>query len=149
MLTTQGPKVNEFNVRFGDPEAPVVLLSIAEPIVPLLWAAASGTLRSGTVRLSAHAHVGVVLAARGYPGEVETGQVIHGLDRVAAECPDALVFHAGVKERDGALVTSGGRVLTIVGRGATFETAIERAYDAASRVHFGGMQYRRDIGRRR
>jgi phosphoribosylamine---glycine ligase len=148
MLTAEGPNVIEFNVRFGDPEAQVVLPMIAEPLVPLLWAAASGTLRSGAVRISDQPHVGIVLAAKGYPGTVEAGQRIDGLDRVAAECPDVLVFHAGVDEKEGALLTSGGRVMTIVGRGDTFAAAISRAYDAVARVHFDGMQYRRDIGRR-
>ncbi len=148
ILTPDGPKVIEFNVRFGDPEAQVVLPAIAEPLTPLLWAAATGVMRSGAVRVSDHAYVGVVLAAKGYPGDVETGQRIDGLDRVATECPDVLVFYAGVKEQDDALITSGGRVMTIVGQGPTFETAIARAYDAVSRVHFDGMQYRRDIGRK-
>jgi phosphoribosylamine--glycine ligase len=148
MLTAEGPNVIEFNVRFGDPEAQVVLPMIAEPLVPLLWAAASGTLRPGAVRISDQPHVGIVLAAKGYPGTVEAGQRIDGLDRVAAECPDVLVFHAGVDEKEGALLTSGGRVMTIVGRGDTFAAAISRAYDAVARVHFDGMQYRRDIGRR-
>jgi phosphoribosylamine--glycine ligase len=148
MLTREGPKVIEFNVRFGDPEAQVVLPCVAQPIVPLLWAAATGTLRSGGVAMSPHAHVGVVIAAKGYPATVETGQEIRGLERVAEECPDVLVFHAGVAERDGTLVTSGGRVLTLVGRAATFDAAIARAYEAVSHIQFEGMQYRRDIGRR-
>jgi phosphoribosylamine--glycine ligase len=148
MLTSEGPKVIEFNVRFGDPEAQVVLPMIAQPLTPILWAAASGTMRSGAVRVAEEPRVGVVLAARGYPGEVETGQRIDGLDRVAAECPDVLVFHAGVKEQAGELLTAGGRVMTIVGKGPTFEGAISRAYDAISRIHFEGMQYRRDIGRK-
>ena len=148
MLTAAGPKVIEFNVRFGDPEAQVVLPAIDQPFTPILWAVATGSLRSGTVRLTDQAHVGVVLAAKGYPGAVEAGQRIEGLDRVAAECPDVLVFHAGVKEANGELVTAGGRVMTIVGRGATFAEAIGRAYDAVSRIHFDGMQYRRDIGRK-
>jgi phosphoribosylamine--glycine ligase len=146
MLTADGPKVIEFNVRFGDPEAQVVLPMIAQPLTPILWAAASGTMRSGSVRVSDEPHVGVVLAAKGYPGEVETGQTIEGLDRVRQECPDVLVFHAGVKEKDGALVTGGGRVMTLVGKGSTFEAAITRAYEAMSWVRFEGMQYRRDIG---
>jgi phosphoribosylamine---glycine ligase len=148
MLTADGPKVIEFNVRFGDPEAQVLLPMIEEPLTPLLWATANGTLRSGRVRMLDLAHVGVVLAAKGYPGKLETGQRIEGLDRVASECSEALVFYAGVKEHDGALVTAGGRVMTIVGRGSSFETAIGRAYGAVSRVHFEGMHYRRDIGRR-
>lgn len=148
MLTGSGPKVIEFNVRFGDPEAQVVLPMIAQPLTPILWAAASGTMRSGAVRVSEEPHVGVVLAARGYPGEVETGQVIHGLDDVARQDPDVLVFHAGVKEKDAALVTSGGRVVTVVGKGPTFDAAISRAYAAASRIRFDGMQYRQDIGKK-
>jgi phosphoribosylamine---glycine ligase len=148
MLTNDGPKVIEFNARFGDPEAQVVLPMIEEPMTPILWAAATGTLRSGSVRLSDAPHVGVVLAAKGYPGDVETGQAIEGLDVVAKECPDVLVFHAGVKEKAGALVTSGGRVMTLVGSGPTFEAAIRRAYEAVSQVRFDGMQFRRDIGKK-
>ena len=148
MLTADGPKVIEFNVRFGDPEAQVVLPMIAEPLSALLWAAATGELRSRTVRVRPEAHVGIVLAAHGYPGEVRVGDRIEGLDRLSAECPDALVFFAGVREKDDVLVTSGGRVMTVVGKGPTFDAAIAKAYDAASRVSFEGMQYRRDIGRK-
>jgi phosphoribosylamine--glycine ligase len=148
MLTADGPKVIEFNVRFGDPEAQVVLPMIDEPLAPLLLAAASGRLRQESVRVSGEPHVGVVLAAEGYPGDVRTGQRIEGLERLAAECPDVMVFFAGVGSENGALVTSGGRVMTVVGRGATFEAAIARAYDGVSRLSFDGMQYRRDIGRK-
>jgi phosphoribosylamine---glycine ligase len=148
MLTAEGPKVIEFNVRFGDPEAQVLLSMIDEPLTPLLWATANGTLHSGRVRMVDLAHVGVVLAAKGYPGELEAGQPIEGLERVATECPEALVFYAGVRDQEGALVTAGGRVLTIVGRGSSFEAAITRAYEAVARVQFEGMQYRRDIGRK-
>ena len=148
MLTAAGPRVIEFNVRLGDPEAQVILPLIAEPLAPLLQDAAAGTLRSRDIDVSGDPHVGIVLAAEGYPGDVRAGQHIEGLDRVAAECPDVQVFHAGVKQRDGRLVTGGGRVLTVVGRGSTFPQAIDRAYDAVSRVTFDGMQYRRDIGRK-
>ncbi|MEW6321592.1 MAG: phosphoribosylamine--glycine ligase [Acidobacteriota bacterium] len=148
MLTAEGPKVIEFNARFGDPEAQVVLPLIDEPLAPLLWAAAAGELTSGACRVSPDRQVGVVLASRGYPGHVETGHPIGGLDRVAQECPDVQVFHAGVADRGGRLVTAGGRVLTVVGRGADFQTAIARAYDAVSRISFEGMQFRRDIGRK-
>jgi phosphoribosylamine--glycine ligase len=142
MLTNEGPKVIEFNVRFGDPEAQVILPMIAEPLTPILWAAATGVLRSSHVAIGAQPHVGVVLAAEGYPGEVRTGQRIDGLDDV----DDALVFCAGVKDKDGVLVTSGGRVLTVVGKGPSFESAIDRAYAGVSHIRFDGMQYRRDIG---
>jgi phosphoribosylamine--glycine ligase len=144
MLTAEGPKVIEFNVRFGDPETQVVLPMIAEPLAPLLWAAATGVLRSVNVAISSEPHVGVVVAATGYPGDVRTGQLIGGLDEVT----DALVFFAGVKSQGDGLATSGGRVLTVVGNGATFQDAIDRAYAGVSRIHFDGMQYRRDIGRR-
>jgi phosphoribosylamine--glycine ligase len=144
MLTAVGPSVIEFNVRFGDPEAQVVLPMIAQPLAPILWAAATGVLRSSQVSISPEPHVGVVLAAEGYPGEARTGQRIDGVDDI----DDALVFCAGVKARDGTLVTSGGRVLTVVGRGPTYVDAIERAYSAVSRLQFEGMQYRRDIGKK-
>jgi phosphoribosylamine--glycine ligase len=144
MLTRDGPKVIEFNVRFGDPEAQVVLPMIAQPLTPLLWAAATGVLRSSAIAVSNEPHVGVVIAAEGYPGDVRTGRRIEGL----GEASDALVFFAGVKEQDGNLVTSGGRVMTVVGRGPTFDEAIERAYAAVSRIRFEGMQFRRDIGRK-
>lgn len=148
MLTAEGPKVIEFNVRFGDPEAQVVLPMIDEPLAPLLWAASNGELTAAECQMSGDAHVGVVLASKGYPSNVDTGQLIHGLENVAHECPDVLVFHAGTRATNDGLVTSGGRVLTIVGRGATFEAAIARAYDAVARVRFDGMHFRRDIGRR-
>jgi phosphoribosylamine---glycine ligase len=148
MLTDDGPKVIEFNVRFGDPEAQVVLPMIREPLTPILWAAATGALRSTTVQLSSERHIGVVLAAEGYPGDVRTDARIDGLEDVAASCPDALVFYAAVKAAGDALVTSGGRVLTVVGKGGTFATAIARAYDAVKRISFDGMQYRADIGKK-
>jgi len=145
MLTAEGPKVIEFNVRFGDPEAQVVLPMLDEDLSSLLMSAADGDLPSRPARFSTHAHVGVVLAAAGYPDSVETGNTITGLDE-AAEVRDALVFHAGTAHRNGRLVTSGGRVLTVVGRGETYRNAIDTAYAAASRIDFDGMQYRRDIG---
>jgi phosphoribosylamine--glycine ligase len=144
MLTADGPKVIEFNVRFGDPEAQVVLPMIAQPLTPILWAAATGVLRSSHVATSHEPHVGVVLAAPGYPGDVTTGQRIDGLDNL----DDAVVFFAGVNSRNGELVTSGGRVLTVVGKGASFADAIARAYRGVSHIRFEGMQYRRDIGQK-
>lgn len=149
MLTDDGPKVIEFNVRFGDPEAQVVLPMIDEPLAPLLWAAATSSLRSRACQTGRAPYVGVVMAAGGYPGDPRLGAPIAGLDRVASECPDVLVFCAGV--RAGAnedLIVAGGRVLTIVGTGATFDAAIARAYAAVGLVQFDGLQYRRDIGRK-
>ena len=144
MITKEGPKVIEFNVRLGDPEAQVVLPMIAQPLTPILWAAATGVLRSSHIDLSNEPHVGIVLAAAGYPGDVQSGQRIDGLDDVR----NALVFCAGVKEQNGGLVTGGGRVATVVGKGATFQDAIERAYSGVAQIRFDGMQYRRDIGRK-
>jgi phosphoribosylamine--glycine ligase len=156
MLTTDGPKVIEFNVRFGDPEAQVVMPLVDGPLAPILVAAASGSLRSesdGFSRRSAEApalrrSVGVVLAAHGYPGDVRSGDVITGLDDVKRDCPGVTVFHAGVKQRGADLVTAGGRVLTVVATAASYEIAIARAYEAASKIHFDGVQFRRDIGQK-
>jgi phosphoribosylamine--glycine ligase len=157
MLTPGGPKVIEFNVRFGDPEAQVVLPLIA-PIAPLLVAASgTGNREPGTGFSSSQARkpagppevaVGVVLAASGYPGEVRTGDVINGLEDVARDCPDVQLFFAGVKQKGNDLVTSGGRVLTVMATAPKYDLAIARAYEAASKIRFEGMQYRRDIGRK-
>lgn len=147
MLTAEGPKVVEFNVRFGDPEAQVILPMLDEDLSWLLGAAATGVLPSRPARLRREPHVCVVLAAGGYPDLPEMGKVITGVEG-AARVEDALVFHAGTARRDGQLVTAGGRVLSVVGRGKTYAEAIEVAYRAVSSIHFEGMQYRRDIGRK-
>ena len=147
MLTADGPKVIEFNVRFGDPEAQVVLPMLDEDLAWLLGEAATGALPSRPARFRREPHVGVVLAAGGYPDTPDTGKAIDGL-AAASDVPGAIVFHAGTAKREGRLVTAGGRVLTVVGRSTTFKNAIDTAYAAASRIHFDGMQYRRDIGRK-
>jgi phosphoribosylamine--glycine ligase len=147
MLTGDGPKVIEFNVRFGDPEAQVVFPMLDEDLSWLLGAAATGVLPSRPVRFRREPHVGVVLAAGGYPGAIETGKVVTGLD-AAERVAGALVFHAGTARRDQRIVTSGGRVVTVVGRGATYRDAIDVAYSAASHIRFDGMQLRTDIGRK-
>ena len=147
MLTADGPKVVEFNVRFGDPEAQVVLPMLDEDLSWLLAAAATGALPSRPARFRDEPHVGIVLASGGYPGASESGKVITGVAS-ASKVPGALVFHAGTSRRDGQLVTSGGRVLTVVGRGATYRAAIDVAYQAAAHISFDGMQCRRDIGQK-
>ena len=147
MLTSLGPKVVEFNVRFGDPEAQVILPMLGEPLSALLRDAAAGTLTSRSARFSAEKYVGVVLASGGYPDATENGRVITGLDAASA-VPGAMVFHAGTTERNGQIVTNGGRVLTVVGRGQSYQHAIDVAYRAAGLVKFEGMQLRRDIGRK-
>jgi phosphoribosylamine--glycine ligase len=147
MLTSAGPKVIEFNVRFGDPEAQVVLPMLDEDLSWLLAAAATGALPDRAAKFRSEPHVGVVLAAGGYPDTPESGKKITGLDAAAA-VRGALVFHAGTVRRDGQVFTAGGRVLTVVGRGATYRDAIDIAYRSASHIQFDGMQYRRDIGRK-
>jgi phosphoribosylamine---glycine ligase len=147
MLTCDGPKVIEFNVRFGDPEAQVVIPMIEGELAPRLAAAADGALDPAPLAFRAEPHVGVVLAARGYPGPVHGGVPIQGLED-ASRLEDVLVFHAGTTVTEGVLVTAGGRVLTVVGRGPTYEAAIARAYAGVSMIAFDGMQYRHDIGRK-
>jgi phosphoribosylamine---glycine ligase len=147
MLTADGPKVIEFNVRLGDPEAQVVLPLIDEPVLPLLAAAARGDLRARSVRIAADRLAGVVVASRGYPESSESGQVITGIAGAEA-IPGVSVYHAGTTMREGQIVTAGGRVLTVVGRGRDFAEAIARAYAAVMQISFDGMQYRRDIGRK-
>jgi phosphoribosylamine--glycine ligase len=154
MITCDGPKVVEFNVRFGDPEAQVVLPAIQEDLAPRLAAAAAGQLISTPLKVSDEKYVGVVMASRGYPGSVTAGAPIDGLND-AASLRGVLVFHSGTSAPQSAVgtgssrpVTAGGRVLTVVGKGPTFEAAIARAYDGVSRISFDGMQYRRDIGRK-
>src|SRR5215510_3306767 len=123
MLTPDGPKVIEFNVRLGDPEAQVILPLIDEPLLPLLVAGAAGAIRQPSVRIATDRLVGVVLASRGYPDSSESGKTIAGIDR--AEAIDGVsVYHAGTERRNRALVTAGGRVLTVVGRGDDFAEAI-------------------------
>jgi len=139
--------VIEFNVRFGDPEAQVVLPMLESRLSDLLMAAASGTLGGHAVRFRQEPHVCVVVASPGYPDAPLTGQPIDGLEAAAAE-PGAMVFHAGTAERDGRIVTAGGRVLTVVGRGSTYRDAVGAAYHAVAHVRFEGMQYRTDIGQK-
>jgi phosphoribosylamine--glycine ligase len=145
MVTPEGPKVLEFNARLGDPEAQVVLPLLDEDLLPLLVQVARGHLERETCAFRRGAAVGVVLASRGYPDSPQTGQPITGLDALDGQ-DDVVVFHAGTKERDGRLVTCGGRVLTVVGRGAGHEAAMSRAYAAAAHIDFDGLQKRSDIG---
>jgi phosphoribosylamine--glycine ligase len=146
MLTGAGPKVIEFNVRLGDPETQVVLPLVDEPLLPVLLAAARGQLTQASLRHSAEKFVGVVIASRGYPESSSSGQAITGIAD-AERLPGVSVCHAGTAMKDGHLVTAGGRVLTVVGRGADFHEAMTRAYAGVLQVHFDGMQHRRDIGR--
>lgn len=147
MLTADGPMVIEFNARLGDPEAQVILPLVDEPLLPLLDAAAAGALPDRAVRLSGQPRVGVVVASGGYPDHFETGKPISGLADAAA-LDGVEVFHAGTTLREGAVVTSGGRVLTVVGTGTDYRSAIARAYAGVERIRFDGAFYRKDIGRK-
>lgn len=148
MLTPTGPQVIEFNVRFGDPEAQVLLPAIEGPFARVLMACATGTLdQAPPLTLSADKFVGVVMASGGYPGAMQMGKPISGLAD-AASLEGVVVFHAGTKADGNRLVTSGGRVLTIVGRGASYQAAMARAYAGVARVSYDGMEFRKDIGRK-
>jgi phosphoribosylamine--glycine ligase len=147
MLTPNGPRVIEFNVRFGDPEAQVVLPLAEGNLAAALAAAAAGDLRGHEVTASSGRAVGVVLASGGYPDAFETGKPIAGTADAEA-LPGVTVFHAGTATKDGVLVTAGGRVMTVVGRAGSFESAMSRAYEAAGRIVFEGRHMRSDIGRK-
>jgi phosphoribosylamine--glycine ligase len=118
---------------------------VDEDLLPLLLASAEGKLPDTAVSLSGHVSVGIVLASAGYPGPIRSGAAIGGLDEADA-VEDVTVFHSGTALVDGRVVTAGGRVLTVVAAASDFGTAIARAYAAAGRITFDGMQYRRDIG---
>ena len=141
-----GPKVLEFNCRFGDPETQPVLARMRSDLTDLCLAAFDGSLDSIDVDWDPRAALGVVLASGGYPGAYDTGAPIAGLHTDFGE--DTLVFHAGTREDNGTVVTSGGRVLCVVGLGNTVASAAELAYASAARIHWKDIYYRRDIGYR-
>ena len=144
MMTADGPKVLEFNARFGDPETQVVLPRVEDDLLELLFAAAVGDLSGAAATLSGDAAVTVVLAGPEYPARSDhAGARISGLEEAAAA--GALVFHAGTAVRDGAVVTNGGRILSVTGTGTTVADARARAYAAVDLISFEGVQFRRDI----
>ena len=146
MLTADGPKVLEYNLRFGDPETQSILARLDSDILDLFEGIADGSLEGREARWSADAALCLVLASRGYPGPIEKGQAIEGLEE--AEAIDGVtVFHAGTaRGPEGSVVTSGGRVLGVTARAATLGEARARAYEAASRIQFDGKAFRNDIG---
>jgi phosphoribosylamine--glycine ligase len=147
MITETGPKVVEFNVRFGDPETQAVLSIIDGNFAALLHSAATGKLDKSLVKYSDNKFATcVVLASGGYPGKYEKGRKIIGLEKINPE--KAGVYHAGTKTENGKLLTSGGRVLGITGIGKSLEESIKNAYEASENVSFEGMYLRRDIGRK-
>ena len=145
MLTKRGPVVLEFNARFGDPETQALLPRLSSDLVELLEATMSGRLREVTPHWSSGASVCVVLASRGYPDRAEIGKPIVGLPEVSA-LKDVLVFHAGTREQEGRIVTSGGRVLGITAVGDSVLSARRKVYDAVGMIEFDGCYFRRDIG---
>jgi phosphoribosylamine--glycine ligase len=148
MLTATGPKVLEFNCRFGDPETQALLPLLNSDLADIMLACTAGRLDeiAPHVRWHTGACATVVLAAPGYPGRYPTGTAISGLEQ-AQQRPQVTVFHAGTAERDGQAVTAGGRVLAVSARDVNLPAALARAYGAISDIHFDGMHYRRDIGR--
>lgn len=147
MLTDGGPRVIEFNARFGDPETQVVLPTLDGDLGQLLHAVATGTLSEVPEPAHSGAAVGIVLASGGYPASYPVGLPIHGLED-AGRLDDVLIFHAGTRREGDAIVTAGGRVLTVVGLGKDVRAARDRAYDAAERITFEGRHLRTDIAAR-
>ena len=144
MITGEGPRVLEFNCRFGDPETQALLPRMKSDLLPLLEATIDGKIDQHKIDWDKRASVTVVLASAGYPGKYETGKAISGLDE-AAKLEGVQVFHAGTKIAGNEVVTSGGRVLAVTALGSTIAAARERAYQAAERIKFEGCHYRRDI----
>lgn len=146
MMTADGPKTLEFNCRFGDPETQPILYGMNGDLGEVLLALAQKRLSEVKVDWKPEPSICLVLAAAGYPGKVRTGDVITGL--AEAEAEGAKVFHAGTKRMGSGVVTAGGRVLGVTASGVTLQSAIDRAYAAASHLRFDGMQMRRDIGQK-
>jgi len=146
MITADGPKVVEFNARFGDPETQVVLPLLDGDLVQIMHACADGTLADVPIRWKDGAAVCVVLAAGGYPASYEKGNEIYGIGN--AEKLGALVFHAGTAKKNGKIVTNGGRVLGVVGMGKDIASAVQSAYDAVDQISFKGEYHRKDIAHR-
>jgi phosphoribosylamine--glycine ligase len=147
MVTPDGPRVLEFNCRFGDPETQTILPRLRSDLLALLEATIDGTLEKVTLEWDPRPAVTVVMASGGYPEKYETGKPIRGLDSCAV-LKDVHVFHAGTRKENGVVVTAGGRVLAVTALGETVETARARAYEAVSRIQFEGAHYRRDIALR-
>jgi len=151
MLTDEGPKVLEFNVRFGDPETQAILPRLKSDLLEAMLAASNEKLgkviKTGGMNWDNRACVSVVCASGGYPGNYEKGKLISGLEE-AEKLLDVVVFHAGTKKENGKYFTNGGRVLGVTGLGNTIKEAIEHTYQAVERIHFEGMHYRRDIGQK-
>jgi phosphoribosylamine---glycine ligase len=143
MMTADGPKVLEFNVRLGDPETQPLMHRLDSPLGEILMAAATGDLAGATLRWKPGPSVCVVLAAAGYPGPIRTGDLITGIDKCGTQ-----VFQAGTKQGPNGLETAGGRVLGVTASGDDLAAAAANAYAAVAKIHFDGMHYRHDIARK-
>ncbi len=144
MMTADGPKVLEYNVRLGDPETQALLYRITGGFADTIFAATDGTLPSARLTIPDGATACVVMAAHGYPGTPRSGDTIHGL----GEAMEATVFHAGTRASGAEIQTAGGRVLGVTATGTELSGALDRAYAAVDKIHFAGKQFRRDIGQK-
>jgi phosphoribosylamine--glycine ligase len=147
MMTARGPMVLEFNCRFGDPETQPIMMRLDSDLLEAIEASIDGRVSDGDFHWSQDASVCVVMASGGYPGTIEVGKKITGIED-ADTVEGVKVFHAGTSVRDGAFYASGGRVLGVTARAANLQTAVDRAYEAVSKIQFDGAHYRRDIGAR-
>jgi phosphoribosylamine---glycine ligase len=147
MMTDAGPKVLEFNARFGDPETQVIMARMRSDIVPILEQVAAGQLKDTKVEWAKEPAVCIVVAAKGYPDEPETGKAVKGLEALAGE-NDVVVYHAATANREGRVTTVGGRVLGVTALAANLDAAVARAYESVAKISFDGMFYRKDIGQR-
>ncbi len=147
ILTREGPKVLEYNCRFGDPETQPLMMQLESDLVEIFLAQQKNKIKNKKLVFKSGFSVGVVLSSSGYPGEYKKGDQIHGLDKIKKE--EVQVFHAGTKEENKKIVTNGGRVLSVTATGPTLEETIKKAYQHIGKkaVHFKGMQYRKDVGK--
>lgn len=143
MISNEGPKVVEYNCRFGDPECQVILPSLENDLLDLMISTTEQRLDEKSIQIDKKYRCCVVLASGGYPGSYEKGKEIHGLDKIEK---NSMVFHAGTREEDGRIYTNGGRVLNIIGSGDTLKKAIDHAYSNVELIDFEGCYYRKDIG---
>jgi phosphoribosylamine--glycine ligase len=146
MLTNEGPRVIEFNCRFGDPETEVILPLLEGDLFDAFMASVNGTVNSLDLKQKKGAAATVVIASGGYPDSYEKGMVISGIDNAGKA--GTTIFHAGTKKVDGNIVTSGGRVLNVVGTAETLQQAIKKAYEGVKQIKFDKMQFRTDIGQK-
>jgi phosphoribosylamine--glycine ligase len=147
MMTARGPMVLEFNCRFGDPETQPILMRLESDLLEAIEASIEGRVSDGDFRWSQDASVCVVMASGGYPGTIEVGKRISGIED-ADKIEGVKVFHAGTSTRDGDFYTAGGRVLGVTARAPILEVAVQRAYEAVNKIYFDGAHYRTDIAAR-